>query len=154
MSVVGVGEVEDALLECGDLVVHLVRLDMGLELGEVVDGALAVSGSNHVCRVLPDIRGDFAPSSLDGSNGVSQSTVLVKISQRSRFSGVESVSRCSPYRRGRRRCRMSRLGKTLCSRGYGNGYGRIRGMKEQVLGDEEHGWHVGQSFICFVAVRG
>lgn len=66
MDVVGVGEKEDALFEVGDFVVHLVLLDMRLELGEVVDSAFAVGGSNHMSGVLPDISGDFAPGSLDG----------------------------------------------------------------------------------------
>ena len=76
MEVVGVGEVEDGLLERGDLVLHLVRLDVRLELRQVVDGALAVGRSDHVGRVLPNVLGDVAPGSLDSRDGVGEGTVL------------------------------------------------------------------------------
>ena len=76
MLVVRVGEVENGLLECLDLVVHLVRLDMRLELRKVVDSALAVGGSDHVGRVLPDVLCDLAPGGLDGGDGVGQRAVL------------------------------------------------------------------------------
>lgn len=76
MLVVRVGKVENRLLEGLHLIVHLVSLDMRLELSEVVHGAFAVGGSNHVRRVLPDVLGHLAPRSLDGSDGVSESAVL------------------------------------------------------------------------------
>ena len=78
MEVVRVGEVEDRLLELADLVVHLVLLDVGLELGEVVHSALSVGGGDHVCWVLPDVLCDLAPCCLDGCDGVGEGTVLEK----------------------------------------------------------------------------
>ena len=66
MPGVGVGEEENGLLERLHLVVHLVRLDVRLELSQIVDGALAVGGSNHVLGILPDVGGHLAPSCLDG----------------------------------------------------------------------------------------
>ena len=76
MLVVRVGEVEDGLLECLHFAVHLVLLDVGLELGEVVDGALAVGGSDHVRRVLPNVRRDLAPCGFNSSDRVGEGTVL------------------------------------------------------------------------------
>ena len=73
---VRIGEVENGLLKCFDLVIHLVSFDMRLELREVVDGALAVGGSDHVGGVLPDVGGNFAPSGLDSGDGVGESTIL------------------------------------------------------------------------------
>ena len=74
--VVRVGEEENGLLERLHLGLHLVHLDVRLELGEVVDGALAVGGSDDEGRVLPDVLCHLAPCSLDGSDGVGQSAVL------------------------------------------------------------------------------
>ena len=76
MSVVGVGEEEDRLLKGSDLRVHLVFLDVRLELREVVDRALAVGGRNHVGRVLPDVLRHLAPGGLDGGDGVRERAVL------------------------------------------------------------------------------
>ena len=73
---VGVGEEEDRLFERLDLGIHLVRLDVRLELGEVVHGALAVRGGDHVRRVLPDVLSDLAPRGLDGGDGVGECAVL------------------------------------------------------------------------------
>ena len=78
MAVVGVGEVEDGGLEGLDLGVHLVRLDVRLELGEVVDRALAVGGGDNVLRVLANVLCDLAPSSLDGGDRVGEGTVLLE----------------------------------------------------------------------------
>ena len=76
MLVVRVGEEEDGLLERLDLGLHLVHLDVRLELGEVVDGTLAVGGSDDEGRVLPDVLCNLAPCSLNCSNRVGQSAVL------------------------------------------------------------------------------
>ncbi len=84
MFLVCVGEEEDGLLERLDLGVHLVHLDVRLELGEVVYGALTVGGSDDICRVLPDVKRDFAPRCLDGRNGIGECTVL----------GITGVSFC------------------------------------------------------------
>ena len=75
---IGVGEEEDRLFERLDLGIHLVRLDVRLELGEVVHGALAVSGSDNVRRVLAQVLCDLAPCCLDGCDGVGEGTVLEK----------------------------------------------------------------------------
>ena len=76
MPVVGVGVVEDGLLKVLDGIIHLVRLDMGFELREVVNGALAVGGGDHVGRILPDIFCDLAPSRFDGGDRVGECSVL------------------------------------------------------------------------------
>lgn len=76
VEVIGVGEVENALLECLDLVVHLVRLDVRFEHGEVIDSTLAVSGSNNILGVLADVFGDFTPGSFDCRDGVCQCAIL------------------------------------------------------------------------------
>jgi len=76
MEVVCISKVEDGFFEFLDLVVHLVRLDMRLELGEVVDSAFAVGGGNDIGRVLADVLCDFAPGSLDSLDRVCKSTVL------------------------------------------------------------------------------
>ena len=76
MLVEGIGEEEDGLLECLHLGVHLVHLDVRLELGEVVDGALAVGGCDDVGGVSPDVEGNLAPCGLDSSDGVGKGTVL------------------------------------------------------------------------------
>lgn len=70
MPVVRIGEEEDGVLKVHDGVVHLVRLDLRLEHGEVVDGALAVGGGDDVLGILPDVFCDFAPGSFDGGDGV------------------------------------------------------------------------------------
>ena len=76
MKVVRVGEVENGLLECLHLTVHLVLLDVGLELCQVVNGALAVGGSDNVGGVLANVLCDLAPCCLDGCDGVGQGAVL------------------------------------------------------------------------------
>ena len=78
MLSVGVGEEENGLLERLHLGVHLVRRDVRLEVGEVVDGALAVGCGDDVGGVLADVEGDFCPCCLDGCDGVGQGAVLVK----------------------------------------------------------------------------
>ena len=78
MKVVRVGEVENGLLECLHLVVHLVLLDVGLELCQVVDGALAVGSSDNVGGVLANVLCDLAPCSLDRCDRVGEGTVLEK----------------------------------------------------------------------------
>ena len=74
---VRVGEEEDGLFERLNLRVHLVRRDVGLEVGEVVDGALAVRCGDDVRWVLADVEGDFGPCCFDGCDGVGQGAVLV-----------------------------------------------------------------------------
>ena len=76
---IGVGEEEDRLFERLDLGIHLVRLDVRLELGEVVHGALAVGGSDDVRRVLAQVLCDLAPRSFYGSDGVGQGPVLARV---------------------------------------------------------------------------
>lgn len=76
MQAVRICKEEDGFLKLLDFGVHLVGLDMGFELREVVDGALAVGGCDHVGRVLPDILGNLAPSGLDGSNRVGECAIL------------------------------------------------------------------------------
>ena len=51
-------------------------LDFWLELGEVVDCALAVGCSDHVGRVLPDVLRDLAPRCLDSGDGVGECAIL------------------------------------------------------------------------------
>ena len=74
---VGVGEEEDRLLERLHLRVHLVCGNVGLEVGEVVDGTLAVGRGDDMGGVLADVEGDFGPCCLDGCDGVGQGAVLV-----------------------------------------------------------------------------
>lgn len=76
MSCVCIGEEKDRFFETLDLRLHLVRQDARLELREVVDGSLAMGGSDHVCRVLPDVPRDFPPGGLDGGYGVGQCSIL------------------------------------------------------------------------------
>jgi hypothetical protein len=77
MSVVCIGKVEDRLFEFLDGLLHLgTALDMGLELGEVVDGTLAVSGRDNVLGALADLFGDFAPGCFYGADRVGESAVL------------------------------------------------------------------------------
>jgi hypothetical protein len=51
-------------------------LDLRLELCEVVHSALAVSGCNHIMRVLADVLGNLAPCGLDRLNRVGKGAVL------------------------------------------------------------------------------
>lgn len=81
MHAVRVGEEENALFEFLNFGVHLVRLDFRLELREVVDSALAVGGSDHVGRVLPDVLRNLSPCSLDGSNGIGECAVLSTLAE-------------------------------------------------------------------------
>lgn len=74
--VVSVGVVEDSLLEGLDLVVHLVGLDIRLELGEVVDSALAVGSCDDIVRVLPNILRNFTPGSFYSGDGVGEGAIL------------------------------------------------------------------------------
>lgn len=76
MLVVRVGVVENGLLESLNLGVHLVSLDFGLELGEVVDGTLAVSCGDNVLRVLANVFGDLAPGGFYSSDRVGKSAIL------------------------------------------------------------------------------
>lgn len=76
MLVVSVGVVEDGLLEGLNLAVHLVGLDIRLELGEVVDSALAVGSCDDIVRVLPNILGNFAPGCFYSGDGVGECTIL------------------------------------------------------------------------------
>ena len=71
MEVVSVGEVKNGFLECLNFTLHLVGLDVRLELRKVIDCALAVGGGNNICGILANVFGNFAPGSFDGSDGVS-----------------------------------------------------------------------------------
>lgn len=65
VHVVGICIVEYGVLEALDLSLDFVLSKRGLELREVVDGALAVSRCNNVLWVLPNVFSDFAPGSFD-----------------------------------------------------------------------------------------
>lgn len=71
-----VRKVEDGTLKGRDLGVDVLGLDMRLELAQVVDGALAVGGGDHVLGILPDFFSDLAPGLLDGGDAVDKSAVL------------------------------------------------------------------------------
>jgi hypothetical protein len=75
---VGIGKIKDRLFERGHLVVHLVWLDMRLELSEVIDSALAVGCGNHIGWVLADISSDLAPGCFDSCDRVGEGTILDK----------------------------------------------------------------------------
>ena len=53
-----------------------MRLQMGLEVREVVDGALAVRRGDHERGVRPDFARHLAPCRLDGRYGICQGSVL------------------------------------------------------------------------------
>jgi hypothetical protein len=57
--------VEDGVFEFLDLCFNFVVLEIRLELGEVVDGALAVGSGDNILGILPDVFGDFSPGSFD-----------------------------------------------------------------------------------------
>jgi len=76
MDAIGVGEEEDRFFESVDFVLDLVRFEVRLELGEIVDRTLAVGSCNNVLGVLPDISSDSVPSGLYSGDGVCKSTVL------------------------------------------------------------------------------
>jgi len=76
MDTIGVSEKEDRFFESVDFVLDLVRLEVRLELGEIIDGTLAVGGCNNVLGILPDISSDPVPSGLHSGDGVCKSTVL------------------------------------------------------------------------------
>lgn len=77
MPVIGVGEEEDGIFEIHDGVVHLMRLDLGLEHGKVVDGTFAMSGGDNMLRILSNVFRYFAPGSFNSRDGVGQCTVLI-----------------------------------------------------------------------------
>ena len=70
MEIVSVGEVENGFFECLNLGIHLVRLDVRLELREVVNCTLAVGGSDNVSGILANIFGDLAPGGFDSSDRI------------------------------------------------------------------------------------
>jgi len=76
MDTIGISEEEDRFFESVDLVLDLVSFEVRLELGEVVDGTLAVGSCNNVLGILPDISSDPVPGSLYSGDGVCKSTVL------------------------------------------------------------------------------
>lgn len=78
MSVESVCEEENGLFEALDFEVHLMSLNMGLELGKIVDSTLAMGGSNHIGRIMANVGCDFAPGSLDSGDRVGECTVLAK----------------------------------------------------------------------------
>lgn len=76
MKTVGIGIVENGVLEAFYLALNLLVSEMGFELGEIVDGALSMGSSNDIFGILPDFRSNLAPSSFDSRNGIGESTVL------------------------------------------------------------------------------
>ena len=77
MGVVRVGVVENGFFKVLHFDIHLVFFDTGFELGEVVDSAFAVGGSNDMLRILTNIFGDFSPGCLDSGDRVRQRSVLL-----------------------------------------------------------------------------
>lgn len=65
-----ISEVENRLLELRNLAIHLVIFDLRTVLLEVIDGTLAMSGSDNGLGVEAEISGDLAPCCLDGCDGV------------------------------------------------------------------------------------
>jgi len=57
--------VKNGVFELLDLCFNLVVSEVGLELGEIVDGALAVGRGDNVFGILPDVFGDLSPGSFD-----------------------------------------------------------------------------------------
>jgi hypothetical protein len=70
VQAVCVGKVENGFLEGLNLAVHLMRLNMGLEHGEIVDCTLPMGCTDDILAVLSDVFGNFAPSCLDGCDRV------------------------------------------------------------------------------------
>lgn len=69
-------KIEDALLEELDLAFHLVILDLGAKLAEIVDRAFSVRrGDNLGWRETKRSR-NGCPCRLDGSYGISQRAIL------------------------------------------------------------------------------
>ena len=100
MLAVGVGEEEDGLLKCLHLGVHLVHLDVRLELGEVVDCALSVGRGNHICGIVPDVLGDLSPRGFDSGAGVSEGAILYQESAGAEMMHQSRVQvECVPCRR-------------------------------------------------------
>jgi hypothetical protein len=62
MKPVCVGEEEDGFFKLGDFIIHLVLLDVWLEVRQVVDSTLAMGSCEDVSRILAYILRDFAPS--------------------------------------------------------------------------------------------
>jgi len=65
VNLVRVRVVKNGVFELLDLCFNLVVFQVRLELGEIVDGALAVGRGNKVLGILPDVFGDLSPGSFD-----------------------------------------------------------------------------------------
>lgn len=76
MFSVRVGEEKNGFLERLYLGIHFMYFNVRLELSEVVHGAFAVSGSDDIRRVPPNVQRDLAPSRFNSSDGVGQGTIL------------------------------------------------------------------------------
>ena len=59
-----VGEEEDGFFKFGDFIIHLVLLDVRLEVRQVVDSTLAMGSCDDISRILAYVLCDFAPSSF------------------------------------------------------------------------------------------
>ena len=62
---VGVGEVQDSLFEHSNFGFDLVRLQVGLELSQIIHGAFPMSSRNNKSWVQPKIVCDFSPSRVN-----------------------------------------------------------------------------------------
>ena len=59
-----VSEEKDGFFKLGDFAIHLVLLNVRLEVRQVVDGTLSMGSCDDVVRILAYILCDFSPSSL------------------------------------------------------------------------------------------
>ena len=59
-----VGKEEDGFFKLGDFIIHLVFLDVRLEMRQVVDSTLAMGSCDDESRILAYILCDFGPSSF------------------------------------------------------------------------------------------
>ena len=59
-----IGEEEDRFFKLGDFIIHLLLLDVRLEMGQVVDSTLAMGSCDNVSRILAYLLCDFSPSSF------------------------------------------------------------------------------------------
>jgi len=51
-------------------------LEVGFEMGKIIDRSLSMCRRNNVLWVLPDFTGNFVPGSFDSCDGVGKSAVL------------------------------------------------------------------------------
>ena len=76
MKVIGIREEEYRLFKSGHLFVHFMGLEVGFEMGKIIDRSLSMCRRNNVLWVLPDFTGNFVPGSFDSCDGVGKSAVL------------------------------------------------------------------------------